>query len=387
MSRLSDFGNRLYQGDISYDFVGRAKRWYVLSAIILLVSIGSLAFRGLSFGIEFEGGANFTVPTESVSVRDARELVGGIVGGELRVTEASSSSGDRQLRIETPPISPEESRDIRDALAQEASLESTAVTVQQIGPTWGDQITRKAVTALVVFIAIVVVFLSMMFEWRMAVAALVALAHDVIITVGVYALIGFLVTPATVIGILTILGYSLYDTVVVFDKVRENTRGLLGRSRQTYSEAANLAVNQTLVRSINTTVVGLLPVAAILYGGVVLLGAGVLQDLALALFVGMAAGAYSSIFIATPLLANLKEREPQYRQLARRVVARKGAGRVPAPATATAKANQAESGEADAEATEPAGVGAAPRPPRQRPQQRSGSRSRSKRRPSGKKRR
>jgi preprotein translocase subunit SecF len=201
------------------------------------------------------------------------------------------------------------------------------MSVQFVGPSWGSQITSKAVEALITFMIVIVLYLTIAFEWKMAVAAFVALVHDLVIATGVYALTGFQVSPATVIGLLTILGYSLYDTVVVFDKVRENTAGLLGGAKSTYSQAANLALNQTLVRSINTSLIALLPVAAILFVGGGLLGAGELKDLALVLFVGMLSGTYSSIFIATPVLADLKEREPQYKALAKRVAMRASGGR------------------------------------------------------------
>ena len=401
MSRIGNLGSRLYRGDISYDFVGRQKRWYAISAVLVIIAGAALLTKGLQLGIEFKGGASFELPRSSISVEDARRVAGGIVNEEIRVTETRTPSGP-QITVETPAISASESQQVKEALAKEAGIGTDDVTVQQIGPTWGEEITRKAVQALVVFLALVAIFLAMMFEWRMAVAALVTLAHDVVITVGVYALVGFSVTPATVIGFLTILGYSLYDTVVVFDKVRENTRGLIGASRQTYSDAANLALNQTLVRSINTSVIALLPVGAILYVGTLVLGQGVLPDLALALFVGILVGTYSSIFIATPLLADLKEREPQYQQLARRVAARqtaaakaaKGAaeGRAkPAPAATAAAADLGD--ETDEAAPAPVAAGAVrPGVPRQQPRQqpkRSGSRSggKSKRRPSGKKRR
>jgi preprotein translocase subunit SecF len=194
--------------------------------------------------------------------------------------------------------------------------------VQSVGSTWGDQITKKAITGLIVFLIVVIIYLSFRFEWKMAISAIVALIHDLVITAGIYSLSGFEVSPSTVIALLTILGFSLYDTVVVFDKVRENTIGLAGGSRMTYSQAANLAVNQTLVRSINTSIIALLPVAGLLIIGAGLLGAGSLKDLALALLIGLAAGAYSSIFIATPMVADMKEREPTFQQLARRVAAR-----------------------------------------------------------------
>ena len=194
-----------------------------------------------------------------------------------------------------------------------------------IGPSWGAQITRQALIGLGFFIVAVGFFLVLIYEWKMAAAALVALVHDIVATIGIYALIGFDVTPATVIGFLTILGYSLYDTVVIFDKVRENTKGITAQNQYTYAEAANLGLNQTLMRSINTVIIALLPIGSILFVGAGLLGAGTLKDLSLALFVGVAIGTYSSIFIATPLLVDLKNREPTLAALARRVEARRAA--------------------------------------------------------------
>jgi preprotein translocase subunit SecF len=216
---------------------------------------------------------------------------------------------------------------VEDAIARSFHLTPNQISVQYVGASWGSQISKKALQALIAFLVVIVIYLSIAFEWKMAASALIALAHDIVITVGVYALLGFQVSPASVIGLLTILGYSLYDTVVVFDKVRENTAGLLGSGRATYSQAANQALNQTLVRSINTSVIALLPVAAILFIGAGLLGAGELKDLALVLFVGMLSGTYSSICIATPVLADLKEREPQYKALAKRVSQRAASGR------------------------------------------------------------
>ena len=212
------------------------------------------------------------------------------------------------------------------ALADSFAVEEANIKVQLVGPSWGDEVTKNALRALLVFLVLVAVFLSVYFEWQMAIAALAALAHDVLITVGIYALSGFEVTPASVIGFLTILGYSLYDTVVVFDKVKENTKGIHGGSRTTYSEAANLALNQTLVRSINTSIVALLPVLSILVVGVSLLGVGTLNDLALALFVGMLVGTYSSLFVATPFLCQMKERTAENIALAKRVQARRKGG-------------------------------------------------------------
>ena len=327
MSRINTMASELYRGDVSFDFVGRAKQWYILSAVMLLIALGSLAINGLKFGVEFSGGAVFSVPSESCQIATARDAAATEVPeGDPIVTELNGSSG-RQVKVQTVDLTPVETGAVRQALADACNVPLENVSTQVIGPSWGEQITQKALTGLAVFLVLIVIYLSITFEWRMAIAALVALFHDVFITVGIYSLSGFEVTPATVIGVLTILGYSLYDTVVVFDKVKENTRGIQTSSKMTYSEAANLAVNQTLVRSINTSVVGLLPVASLLFVGAYVLGAGTLKDLALALFVGIAVGTYSSIFIATPVLAQLKEREPAMAALSKRVNARRTGGR------------------------------------------------------------
>jgi preprotein translocase subunit SecF len=331
MSRVGTFGQKLYSGEISYDIVGKRRRWYAISGVIFLVALISLLTRGLNYGIEFTGGAEYQVPSASCTIDQARTAV-----EDAGVTPSTVTQlGGESIRVTTEAVDTAESSKIRASLAQACGVQPDDVSAQVVGPTWGGEITQKALTALVVFLALLSIFMAIYFDWRMAVAALVALVHDVVITIGVYSVLQFEVTPATVIGVLTILGYSLYDTVVVFDKVKENTRGILGQSRQTYSQAANLAVNQTLVRSINTSIVALLPVAAILFVGAGVLGAGTLKDLSLALFVGMAAGTYSSIFIATPFLAQLMERNPQMKALAGRVQAR-GAGSRGAQATSTA---------------------------------------------------
>ena len=332
MSRFGGLGHRLYAGEVSYDFVGRRKTWYVISAVILVVALGAILIRGLNLGIEFRGGADFSIPNATCSVADARDLAEGATGAQAIVTETASGT----VRVQTESLTPAQSSALTDELAQACGVAKDDIKVQVVGPTWGAEISKKALQGLVVFILLVALFLSIYFEWRMAVAALVALAHDIVITVGIYALTGLEVTPATVIGLLTILGYSLYDTVVVFDKVKENTRGIAGQSVMTYSDAANLAVNQTLIRSINTSIVALLPVLAIIVVGAGFLGAGTLLDLAVVLFIGMAAGTYSSIFVATPLLAQLKERQPEMKALAARVSARRKQGRG-APASGTAK--------------------------------------------------
>ncbi len=314
MSKFSRLGNALYEGDVSIDFVGRRRLWYVISGVIVLVALSGLYFKGLNMGIEFEGGVEYRVAmpagqADQSAVEDIRDAVAGS-GIDAASSPIVNTSGQDTIRVQTEPLNNDQATEISSAIQDAAEVQEADISTAAIGATWGAQILNRALIGLAVFSVLVVLFIWAYFrEWKMSVAAMVALVHDVLITVGVYALSGFEVTPATVTGVLTILGFSLYDTVVVFDKVRENTKNL-AKTRKTYREAANLAVNQTLVRSINTSVVALLPVGAILYAGVVTLGSGALKDLALALFVGMAAGAYSSIFIATPLLVQLKEREP-----------------------------------------------------------------------------
>ena len=332
MSRLGTIGQRLYSGEASIDFVGRRRRWYAVSAIILLVAVGALVFRGLNLGIEFRGGADFSIPNATCTVEQARTVAEAGSGEQVIVTETASGT----IRVQTETLTPAESTQLAGELASTCGVAVGDIKIQVVGPTWGEEISKKALQGLVVFIILVAIFLSIYFEWRMAIAALVALVHDLVITIGIYALTGLEVTPATVIGLLTILGYSLYDTVVVFDKVKENTRGITGQSVVTYSEAANLAVNQTLVRSINTSIVALLPVLAIIVVGAGLLGAGTLLDLAVALAVGMAVGAYSSVFIATPFFVQLKEHQPEIKALAARVAARRKSGRSAAAGSATA---------------------------------------------------
>jgi preprotein translocase subunit SecF len=327
MSRMGRLGHNLYTGKTSFDFVGRSRTWYAISALILLVAVLALVFRGLNFGIEFRGGAEFRVPNAECSIEEARAATETVVTGETIVQEL----GNGEVRVQTPALQGPQSTQIVDALAAACGVEAAEISSQVIGPSWGAEVTNRALLGLGIFLVFVVLFISLAFEFKMAIAAIVALLHDIVITVGVYAVVGFDVTPATVIGLLTILGYSLYDTVVVFDSIRENTAGLTASNRQTYSEAANFSVNQTLVRSINTSVTALLPIGAILFVGAYLLGAGTLKDLSLVLFVGIVASTYSSIFIATPLLADLKEREPAMQALARRVAGRRS-GATPPPA-------------------------------------------------------
>jgi preprotein translocase subunit SecF len=307
--------SRMYHGETSFDFVGRRRLWFTISALLVLIALASLVVPGLNFGIDFKGGAVFRVqPTTAVTEAQVREAVGP-AAEVVQVTEDDPV----QVIVQTEELAPAEVARIRSGLAEVAGVKANAVSTDSIGSKWGSTVSRKAVVALLVFLVAVVLYVSLRMEFKMAVAALVALLHDLIITAGIYALARFEVTPATVIALLTILGYSLYDTVVVFDKVRENTGSLTAMSRTTYSQATNLAVNQTVMRSLNTSLSSLLPILGLLLVGSYLLGAETLKDLALALFVGVAAGAYSSIFIGPPLVAMWKEKEPRYAQLRTRV--------------------------------------------------------------------
>jgi preprotein translocase subunit SecF len=318
MSKLSNLGHALYEGTVSIDFIGRKWLWYSISGLILIAAVAGLLVRGVNLGIEFEGGVEYQVAVPAGKATETTvEALRKAVAQEASTADIPAAaspivntSGPDNIRIQTEPLNNDQASTIETVIAKTAGVQSNDISANAIGATWGAQVANRALLGLVVFLVLVVLFIWAYFrEWKMSVGAIVALAHDLLITVGVYALSGFEVTPATVTGILTILGFSLYDTVVVFDKVRENTKNL-ARTRQTYGEAANLAVNQTLVRSINTSIVALLPVGALLVVGVATLGSGALKDLSLALFVGMAAGAYSSIFIATPLVVQLKEMEP-----------------------------------------------------------------------------
>jgi preprotein translocase subunit SecF len=307
--------SRMYHGETSYDFVGRRRLWFSISAVLVLISLVSLVWPGLNFGIDFKGGAVFRVqPERPVTEAQVRRAVGS-AAEVVQVTEQAPA----QVIVQTEELPAAEVTRIRTGLARVSGVQLNAVSTESIGSKWGSTVSRKAVIALLVFLVVVTVYVSLRMEFKMAVAALVALLHDLIITAGIFALSRFEVTPATVIALLTILGYSLYDTVVVFDKVRENTGSLTAMSRTTYSQATNLAINQTVMRSLNTSLASLLPILGLLLVGSYLLGAETLKDLALALFVGVAAGAYSSIFIAPPLVAMWKEREPRYAQLRARV--------------------------------------------------------------------
>ncbi|HEY7223851.1 MAG TPA: protein translocase subunit SecF [Micromonosporaceae bacterium] len=330
--RLRDLASRLYHGEAGIDVVGKRRYFYGVAAAILLIGLVTVFVRPFNIGIEFKGGNSFTVPA---SVGTLEQVRGAVVDTGADVASAQrigGSSGDSYL-IKVPTLDPDASVNnakalqIRDQVAARFGIDPSVISEEQVSGTWGGSVTKQAIIGTVVFLVLVVVYLSAVFrEWKMAVAALAALFQNLILTATVYLLVGFEVSPATVIGFLTILGFALYDVVVVFDKVRENTRGITGNPNRTYGEAANLAVNQTLMRSINTGIVALLPVGGLLFVGAFILRAGTLKDLGLVLFIGMLAAVYSSIFFATPVLVDLKEAEPTFKQHKARVLARRASG-------------------------------------------------------------
>jgi preprotein translocase subunit SecF len=361
MSRFSQLGNDLYSGKKSFDIVGRRNFYYLISAVLMAVSLFGVFGMGINFGIEFRGGTELRVlAVQEMADYETRagDVVDGTVTGE---TTTVTRIGDDTVRIQTGEMEEQEAEALRADLAEEFSVPVESVTSSLVGPSWGQTVTQRAAVALGVFLVLVTAVLSLYFRtWKMAVAALVALVHDVVFTIGIYALLGIEVSPASVIGFLTILGYSIYDTIVVFDKVRENTAQAFDTRRMTYADAANLAVNQTIVRSINTSIVALLPVAVILVVGIALIGPGTLVDLSWALFIGIAVGTYSSVFIATPLLVHLREGEPAIRKHDASVTRRaeRAARRGGAADTADAEVDTVL-GPADHEAAgdaEPAGV-------------------------------
>ena len=309
---------RLYRGETDADFVGRARLWFALSAAVILIGLISLLTRGLNLGIDFEGGTSWELPAGELDVEEARDVLAdeGVV--EADVQTLSDDDGER-IRVQAERGEEVVTQDVATALAEAAGVQADAVDVQDVSPSWGDEITEKALRALIVFLVVVSIFITVRFEFKMALATLAALIHDLLVVIGVYSLLQFPVTPATVIAILTILGYSIYDGIVVFDRVDENARQLAGNSRITYSGMVNASLNQVLMRTLNTSITALIPILSLLVVGSLILGAGTLQEFALALFVGQLSGAYSSIFIASPLLAILKEREPKLAAIKQRL--------------------------------------------------------------------
>ncbi|WP_236794564.1 protein translocase subunit SecF [Amycolatopsis sp. GM8] len=326
--------HRLYVGTGAFDIIGKRRRWYIFFGALVLVCIASIGARGFNWGIEFEGGTQIQLPAHGVhgtiTADQAKQVYADALGRQAASAQTVGVGNAATVQLRSETLAESDVSKVKDALFSELQPIGSngqpsvqAISDSAVSASWGGEISRQALIALGVFIVLVTIFLAIYFERWMALAALISLVHDIVVTAGIYSLVGFEVTPATVIGLLTILGFSLYDTVVVFDKVKENSRGLLGLTRRTYAETANLALNQTLMRSINTSVIALLPVLGLLVVGYILLGSGTLQDLALVQLTGMLAGVLSSLFLATPLLVDFKMRDPRYKQQAERVRARR----------------------------------------------------------------
>lgn len=356
----------LYRGETRFDFIGQRKRWFIVSAVLMTVSILSLLFFQLDLSVDFTGGTIVEASNETgATVAEVRDELSG-VGQEtarVQVTEGGA------ILVQTKALDSADQDELVATVAAVAGVSVDDTNVDAVGPTFGDEITRRAIRALLIFLVVVVIWISWRLRsWKMALAALAALFHDLILTAGVYSLVGFLVTPSTVIAVLTILGYSLYDTVVVFDKIRENVHDL--GNRYSFSEIANLSLNQVLMRSINTSLTTLLPIGALLFVGSYLLGAATLREFALAMFIGVAAGTYSSIFVATPLLTVWTEREPEW-QRARRRAARRVEGEAVVVTVGGESGPSPEAAEMAPEvAIESRETGAVPRPPRHRKKRR-----------------
>lgn len=321
MASFTKFGNDLYTGERSFNIVGTRKIWYSISAVLILISIvGPILKGGFNFGIEFTGGSEFVVSdVTDMSQTKATEAVQQV---EPNMVPKVSTLGDSNIRVQTEQLTAEQNREIRVGLADAYAVPISSVTSSYIGASWGSDITTQAIRGLLVFLVLASLVMALYFRtWKMSFVAIVALLHDLVITAGIYGITGFEVTPGAVIGLLTILGYSLYDTVVVFDKIRENTQGSTKETSLTFANQVNLAVNQTLVRSINTSVVAALPVAAILFIGAFVLGAGTLRDISLALLIGIFVGTYSTIFLATPLYVQLRKNEPAIKKYDKKVLA------------------------------------------------------------------
>jgi preprotein translocase subunit SecF len=312
---------KLYRGETNIQFIATRKRWYLASLIMILICIASIVFRGFNFGIDFSGGTQFQVPVNNGAITTSAFADAGVSSAEPAQQVGAGST--QTIRVKTENLNVKSQSKVQAAVAKELHIRPGAISIDSVGSDWGHDVTVKAVEGLIVFLIVVSIYIAVRFQWRMAAGGIVALLHDLLIAAGIYSIVGFEVTPSTIVGLLTILGFSLYDTVVVYDKVAENSRDLLAGSRMTYSEAANLAVNQTLMRSINTSLIALLPVAGLLFVGAGLLGVGTIKDLALILFVGLASGAYSSLFLATPIVVDLTERTPEYQSLTKRVVAKR----------------------------------------------------------------
>jgi preprotein translocase subunit SecF len=379
---MSGLMGRLYRNETNVDFIGKRRIWFAISLLALLISFGALArshseatrcgsffpLRGLSCGIEFKGGVQVLAPIGADSpladqddieaISTMRDALAEFEGGEAQI-QIAGEGDERSIVVQTKVIAdPAEQQAFSEAVANAAGAEVTETDVQRIGSKWGSEITDKALRALIIFLFVILAFISWRFEPKMGIASIIALLHDLIITAGIYSIVNFDVTPSTVIAILTILGYSLYDTVVVFDKVEEKVALMATSGRSTYNQAANAALNEVFMRSLNTSLSTLLPIGALLFVGAGLLGATTLEDLALALFVGILLGTYSSVFVATPVLSVMKERETKYRQIAERIERsdkRTQERRAGTPTRSVTEASALEDAEVSGTSAEPTG--------------------------------
>lgn len=314
--------SKLYRGETNFQFIPNRKKWYLASLVIVVVAVLAMVIRGFNFGIDFKGGSEFSIAVSGTSV-STHQVDDAITATDAPDPGAAQKVGEDTIIVDFGTVPADQEEQIRNAVAKTLGLDPNKISTTSVGSSWGHDVSVKAIEGLIVFLIVVSIYITIRFRWQMAVGALVGLVHDLVIAAGIYALVGFAVTPSTVVGLLTILGFSLYDTVVVYDKLAENAKDILQTGRMTFGEAANLAVNQTLMRSINTSLIGLLPVAGLLFVGVGVLGVGTLEDLALILFVGLAVGAYSSLFLCAPVVVELTEREPKYRALTKRVQAKR----------------------------------------------------------------
>ena len=329
MRSMSQIGNDLYTGKTSLPFVGRRNLWFIIAALLVLGSLLVPLFRPVQFSIEFTGGSQFTV--SGVSTTDQAVATDAVHTVVPDATTKVTTIGTDTIRVQTDQMSADDTREVSAALAEAYDVESSEVTTSFIGPSWGADVTRQSLWGLVIFLALTFLILGLYFRtWKMSAAAIIGLVDVLVITIGVYALFGFEISPAAVIGFLTILSYALYDTTVVFDKIRENTSEDGEVSGRTFGESVNLAVNQTLIRSINTTVVAILPTGAILFIGALWLGAQTLTDISLAIFVGTIVAAYSTIFVASPLYSLLRENEPGIKSRDQRALETRAKAGVPA---------------------------------------------------------
>ena len=308
--RKGGYLRQLYECTNDFNFIKTFKWGLIIGAVICVVSIISLATRGLNLGIDFEGGGVWEVPVTDVSVEDARDAITPLGAGDAKIQTVTGAAGDERIRVQSEISDPETTSQITTALADLAGTTTEEVAVNTVGPSWGEEITDQAQRALVIFFILVTLYISIRLEWKMAVGALVSMVHDLLLSIGVYSIFGLEVTPATLISFLTILGYSLYDTIVVFDRAQENAARTVAKTPYRY--LMNRTLNQTLMRSVNTTLATILPIISMLVVGSLVLGAETLQEFALALLIGLTSGAYSSLFVAAPLVSYLKEREPKF---------------------------------------------------------------------------